>query len=113
VTAAEAAQLEARGVRVVRGEIAQLVVEDDRLTGVELADGRRVARTAVFIRPNNGPHDDGLAAGLGCAVDEAGFVVVDATGAHSSTARSSVPSRGSRSRSSLRTPGPRPMSRRS
>ena len=80
LTPAEEAELEARNVRIVRGRIAGLVVEDDRLTGVELADGRVIERTAVFIRPNNVPHADGLALGLGCAVDEAGFVTVDATG---------------------------------
>lgn len=85
LTAAEAAGLEARGVEIVRGEIARLVVEDDRLTGVELTDGRVIARTAVFIRPGNVPHLDGLLAGLGCEADEAGFAVVDGTG------RTSVP----------------------
>src|SRR5258708_25156794 len=35
---AELAQLEARGVQVVRGEVTRLVVDADRLTGVELAD---------------------------------------------------------------------------
>ena len=85
LTAAEAAGLEARGVGIVRGEVARLVVEDDRLTGVELADGRVIARTAVFIRPGNVPHPDGLLAGLGCETDEAGFAAVDATG------RTSVP----------------------
>jgi hypothetical protein len=34
----------------------------------------------VFIRPVNLPHAHGLPTGLGCDVDEAGFVVVDATG---------------------------------
>jgi thioredoxin reductase len=34
----------------------------------------------VFIRPNNVPHADSLATGLGCEVDGAGFVTVDATG---------------------------------
>jgi thioredoxin reductase len=80
LTADEHAQLEARGVRIVRGEIARLVVEDDQLTGVELTDGRVIARTAVFIRPGNVPHADGLLTGLGCEVDQAGFVTVDATG---------------------------------
>lgn len=80
LTAAERAQLEARGIRVVEGEVARLVVDDDRLTGVELTDGRVVARTAVFIRPGNLPHADGLLAGLGCELDAAGFVTVDATG---------------------------------
>jgi thioredoxin reductase len=77
---AEESQLEARGVRIVRGEVARLVVEDDRLTGVELADGRVIARTAVFIRPVNVPHADGLLSGLGCDVDGAGFATVDSTG---------------------------------
>jgi thioredoxin reductase len=77
---AERVQLEARGVRVVTGEVARLVVESDRLAGVELIDGRVIARTAVFIRPGNLPHADGLLTGLGCQVDEAGFVMVDATG---------------------------------
>ncbi|MGZ8794285.1 MAG: NAD(P)/FAD-dependent oxidoreductase [Gaiellaceae bacterium] len=76
----EQAQLEARGVRMVRGEIARLVVEDDRLAGVELTDGQMIARAAVFIRPGNVPHPDGLLAGLGCEVDQAGFARVDATG---------------------------------
>jgi thioredoxin reductase len=59
LTSSEQRQLEARGIGVVFGEVAGLVVEDDRLTGVELADGRVVARTAVFVRPGNRPHDDG------------------------------------------------------
>jgi thioredoxin reductase len=80
LSSAEHAQLDARGIRVVRGEVARLVVEADRLTGVELTDGRVVARAAVFIRPGNVPHADGLLTGLGCAVDQAGFVTVDATG---------------------------------
>jgi thioredoxin reductase len=80
LTAAEHIQLEARGVQIVHGEIAQLVVEDGRLTGVELTDGRVIARTAVFIRPGNVPHGDGLLAGLGCTFDEAGFVTTDAVG---------------------------------
>jgi thioredoxin reductase len=67
-------------VQIVHGEIAQLVVEDGWLTGVELTDGRVIARTAVFIRPGNVPHGDGLLAGLGCIFDEAGFVTTDALG---------------------------------
>ena len=39
-----------------------------------------IPRTAVFIRPLNVPHADGLLAGLGCELDAAGFVTVDATG---------------------------------
>jgi thioredoxin reductase len=47
---------------------------------VELADGRVVARTAVFIRPRNVPHPDGLLAGLRVTVDPEGFAVVDRDG---------------------------------
>jgi len=73
-------RLQAREVQVVSGEVARLVVEADRLTGVELTDGQVIPRTAVFIRPVNVPHADGLLTGLGCDVDEAGFVLVDGTG---------------------------------
>jgi thioredoxin reductase len=80
LTATEHAELEARGVQVFSEEVARLVVEDDRLVGVELRDGRVIARTAVFIRPSNIPHDDGLLAGLGCEFDAAGYVAVDGSG---------------------------------
>jgi thioredoxin reductase len=78
--AEEHEQLAARGIRVVRGEIARLVVEADRLTGVELVDGTVITRAAVFVRPGNVPHADGLVPALGCETDAAGFVVVDPTG---------------------------------
>jgi thioredoxin reductase len=77
---AELAQLEGRGVQVVRGEVTRLVVDADRLTGVELVDGRVIERAAVFVRPGNVPHADGVLHALGCDVNEAGFVTVDATG---------------------------------
>jgi len=80
VSAAELEQLEARGVQAVRGEVTRLMIDADRLTGVELADGRVIARAAVFVRPGNIPHTDGLLNALGCAVNEAGFALVDATG---------------------------------
>src|SRR3954468_23933536 len=47
VTAVERAQLEVRDIRVVDGEVARLVVDADRLTGVELVGGRVIPRTAV------------------------------------------------------------------
>ena len=80
LTATEHAELEARGVQVIPEEVARLVIEDDRLVGVELLDGRVIARTAVFIRPNNILHADGLLAGLGCELDEAGYAAVDSSG---------------------------------
>lgn len=79
-TDAEAAELDVRGVRVVHGTVARLVIHDDRLTGVELADGRIVPRTAVFVRPINTPLPDDLLTRLGCELDNTGFAVVDRTG---------------------------------
>ncbi len=76
----EVVQLGARGVEVVSGIVGRLVVEADRLIGVELIDGRLVARRAVFIRTVNKPHADGLLDGLGCDLDQSGFLIVDATG---------------------------------
>ncbi|TQM25581.1 NAD(P)/FAD-dependent oxidoreductase [Nocardia bhagyanarayanae] len=75
----DSARLAARGVRVVPGEVARLVVEDGRLRGVELADGRAVPRGAVFVAPTFVPNGDVLAA-LGCATGPDGWVVTDARG---------------------------------
>lgn len=80
VTDDEQRAFDARGIRVEHGEVSRLVVEDDELTGVELADGRVIPRRAVFVRPGNVPHPDGLLPGLGCELDAAGFAVVDGTG---------------------------------
>ncbi len=79
-TSEELVQLEARSVRVVRGEVARLVVDADRLIGVELIDGHVIRRTAVFIRPRMEAQADGLLTALGCEVADAGFARVDATG---------------------------------
>ena len=46
---AEAVQLAARGIRVVDGEVSALVIADDRLAGVRLADGSVVPRQAVTV----------------------------------------------------------------
>jgi thioredoxin reductase len=83
LTDAECTELEARGVKVIEGKVARLVVEGDRLTGVELTDGGVVARAAIFVRPAIVPHADGLLSSLGCEVDESGFPTVDRTGATS------------------------------
>ena len=76
----ERRQLDARGIRIESGTVTKLVVEDDQLRGVALADGRVVQRAAVFVRPGNVPHNDGLVAALGCDTNDAGFMTVDATG---------------------------------
>jgi thioredoxin reductase len=43
--------LAARGIRVVDGVVTALVVDDDRLTGIRLADGAVVPRTAAVVGP--------------------------------------------------------------
>ena len=80
LTEEEERQLTARGIRVESGPASRLVIDNDRLTGVEMADGRVLRRTAVFVRPGNTPHADGLLQDLGCELTEAGFVRVDAVG---------------------------------
>lgn len=84
-TPAETIELEARGIRIVHGEVTRLVVADDSLTGVELAGGQVIARSAVFVRPDITPHHDDLLATIGCDVDATGFAIVDPSG------RTSVP----------------------
>jgi thioredoxin reductase len=84
LSADEREQLVARAIGVVDGTVTRLVVEDDRLAGVELAGGQVVRRSAVFVRPRPLPTDDLLVA-LGCRVDESGWTVADPTG------RTSVP----------------------
>jgi thioredoxin reductase len=81
VSDAERAQLEGRGIRIVDGEVGALVVEDDRLQGVVLGDGRVVEHAALFLRPPLRPR----LLGLDVELDELGFVHVDGTG------RTSVP----------------------
>jgi thioredoxin reductase len=76
----ERSALEARGIHILDGLVDELAVIDDRLHAVQLADGRSIARTAVFIRPALHPHHDGLIESLGCEVDQAGFVRVDGAG---------------------------------
>jgi thioredoxin reductase len=80
VTAGEREALHARGIAVVDGTVEELVVIDDRLQGVRLADGRTVACRSLFIRPALRAHGDGIAAALGCELLEDGFVRADAGG---------------------------------
>ena len=79
-SAKEAVELAARGIRVVHGTVTRLVIDGDELTGVELDDGRFVARAAVFVRPVMTPHPDTWLTHLGTDVDGAGFPVTDRTG---------------------------------
>ncbi len=80
LTAVEHSQLVARAIGVVEGTVKQVVVDDDDLlSGVELDDGRTVPRRALFVPPRFVPNND-LLVGLGCAMDDTGWVTVDATG---------------------------------
>ncbi|MFE9763034.1 NAD(P)/FAD-dependent oxidoreductase [Streptomyces sp. NPDC005808] len=75
-------RLAAAGVCVVPGEVAGLVVDDDRLTGVRLADGTVHARSVVFVAPRAVPRT-GLLERLGAELRETPFgryPVVDETG---------------------------------
>ncbi|WP_125035265.1 NAD(P)/FAD-dependent oxidoreductase [Nocardioides sp. LS1] len=79
LTADQREQLVARAVGVVDEPVTRLVVEDDRLTGVELRSGHVVPRAAVFVRPHLVPYDD-LLVGLGCGSRDDGWVTTDPTG---------------------------------
>ncbi|MFC8142035.1 NAD(P)/FAD-dependent oxidoreductase [Streptomyces paradoxus] len=75
-------RLAAAGVEVVPGEVAALVTEDDRLTGIRLADGATHARSVLFTAPRAVPRT-GLLERLGAELHETPFgayPVVDATG---------------------------------
>jgi thioredoxin reductase len=84
LTHAERAQLVARAVGIVEGDVIGLLVEDDRLAGVELADGQTVRRDALFVPPVFTPNHH-LLVGLGCDLDERGWLVTGPNG------RTSVP----------------------
>ncbi|MGO1057214.1 NAD(P)/FAD-dependent oxidoreductase [Crossiella sp. CA198] len=51
LSAAERAQLAARDIAVVDGEVAGLEISADRISGVRLADGRVVPRRAIAVLP--------------------------------------------------------------
>ncbi|MGV9842663.1 NAD(P)/FAD-dependent oxidoreductase [Streptomyces fungicidicus] len=75
-------RLAAAGVGVVPGEVAALEIEDDRLTGVRLADGTDHTRSVLFVAPRPVPRT-GLLERLGAELTETPFgayPVVDPTG---------------------------------
>lgn len=78
-TAEQEEMLAARGVTVAPGIVARVVIEEDRLRGIELADGSFVPRAAVFVRPVLVPNGD-LLQSLGCDMDERGWVCPDPAG---------------------------------
>jgi thioredoxin reductase len=82
LTATQREQLVARAIGVVDEPVVSLAIDDDHLSGVVVAGGRVVPRTAVFVRPQFAPNDS-LLVDLGCDVRDTGWVSVDATGATS------------------------------
>jgi thioredoxin reductase len=84
LTPDERERLTARSIRIVEGTVARLVIDRDRLAGVELDRGSVVAPAAIFVRPRFVP-SNGLLTSLGCQVDGNGWVIIDQTG------RTSVP----------------------
>jgi thioredoxin reductase len=79
LSAEEREQLLARAIGIVEGEVAQVVVKDDRLGGVALDDGTAVGRDALFVPPRFVPNNDILLQ-LGCDLDENGWVRIDLSG---------------------------------
>ncbi|MCT7293863.1 NAD(P)/FAD-dependent oxidoreductase [Rhodococcus sp. PAE-6] len=79
LTSEERTRLTSRGIRIVEGAVAGLVVKDNRLSGVELADGQIVPRSVVFVGPRFVPRDE-LLTGLGCEAGEDGWMRTDPTG---------------------------------
>jgi thioredoxin reductase len=71
--------LASSGIRVERRVVSEFVGERAQLTGLKLADGEIVARTAGFVRPLwSGALD--FVESLGAETDELGLLVVDAGG---------------------------------
>jgi thioredoxin reductase len=82
LTPADRSQLVARAIGVVEGPVERLVIEGDQLRAVRMADGRNIARQALFVPPRFVPHHSLLTA-VGCDLDEQGWVVTGANGATS------------------------------
>ena len=79
LTATERAQLVARAVGIVEGPVKRVLVDEDRLSGIELDDGRVVPRSALFVPPRFIPNNH-LLVGLGCDLDDNGWVATGPNG---------------------------------
>ncbi|MFJ7750210.1 NAD(P)/FAD-dependent oxidoreductase [Arthrobacter sp. NPDC097144] len=79
LTSEDARSLAAMGVQIVEGAAVNLLVHDDALTGVKLADGRQLDCRAVFCEP--GASVDPLPWSVpGCRRDADGCLETDAAG---------------------------------
>ena len=79
LTDTDAAELESRGIRVDRRELADVVGDKTGLTGIRTSDGEVTPRTAAFVRPEWEPRL-GYIASLALQTDADGYLVVDAEG---------------------------------
>jgi len=67
------------GIDIVETRATRLVGRRGQLEGIELADGRTVATSLLFFSVAHEPRTD-LARGLGCRIDDDGYVDVDGNG---------------------------------
>ena len=92
IPADEVAQLVALGVRIVAGEVAELVVREDRLTGVRLVSGEVVPRSVAVVAPRFTANADVLASlGLRATEQEMRGAVVGSVVAAEPTGATAVP----------------------
>ena len=84
VTPDEESALAARGIAVERRRIVDVVGDRTGVTGVQLADGTVVPRSAGFLRPVYAP-SLAFAEALGLETNDEGFVTTDAQGRTSLT----------------------------
>jgi thioredoxin reductase len=79
LTEAQRSPLVSRAIGIVDGTVKRVLVEDDHLCGVEMDDGRTIRRGALFVPPRFVPNSS-LLDGLGCDIDEDGWVTIGANG---------------------------------
>ncbi len=79
LTPADRSQLVARAIGVVEGAVERVVVCDDELTAIAMVDGRSIPRQALFVPPRFIPHH-ALLTGVGCDLDEQGWVITGPNG---------------------------------
>jgi thioredoxin reductase len=79
LTETQRSQLAARAIGIVEGAVQRVLIDDDHLCGVEMADGRTIGRDALFVPPRFVPNND-LLLDLGCDIDEDGWVATAASG---------------------------------
>ncbi len=79
LTAVQRTELVARAIGIVEGTVSRVLVDGDRLSGVEMDDGRVIPRAALFVPPRFVPNND-LLLRLGCVTDEDGWPVRDPSG---------------------------------